>query len=131
PPACQEFSLSDPTAKREFIRMPDKVQLQLSVGFPVDFLPVSLNAPSAYTTHLAEMSVSPCSESTPNPADRGAAVKLTYSFIHQLDSGDVEAPSVTVFEGRQLPQTIDVTTGTYKELRIGDLHGIYWPGAPD
>src|SRR5439155_6562223 len=129
-PSCEGFSLDDPAAKRDFITLPDKNQLQLNVGFEVEFLPATLPLSATYTLRLTDQAVSPCVESVPNPDDPGAVVKLNYVARRQTDPGSSDIGTLTVFQAKRLPAAIDVGSGQVKEVKIGDAHGIYWRGGP-
>ena len=98
-PSCEGFSLDDPAAKRDFITLPDKNQLQLNVGFEVQFLPPTLPLSATYTIRLTDQAVSPCVESVPDPADPGEAVKLNYVTRRQTDPESSDIGALTVFEG--------------------------------
>jgi hypothetical protein len=37
---------------------------------------------------------------------------------------------MTMFVGYLQPTDVDVTSGEWHEWREGDLHGVYWRGAP-
>jgi hypothetical protein len=130
-PSCTGgFEASDPSAKRHFITFPDKSQLQLYVGFPVQYLPTIVPLSATYTLGVTDQAVSPCALDTPDPGDLGEVVKLNYVARTQTDPGSSSTAPITVFEAKQLPATIDAGSGQVKEVKIGDMHGIYWRGAP-
>jgi hypothetical protein len=94
------------------------------------FLPLRLSEPSTYTLRLTDAGISPCLSGAPDPADRGALVKLNYIARHPLNDGSGTLSPLVVFEGREIPVTINVTAGEWKEVRSGDSHGVYWRGGP-
>jgi len=130
-PSCTGgFQASDSTARRQFITVPDKSQLQLYVGFPVEFLPTTLPLSATYTLGLTDQGVSPCALDTPDPGDLGEVVKLNYVARTQTDPTTSAIAPITVFESKQLPASIDAGSGQVKEIKIGNMHGIYWRGGP-
>ncbi|MFL5733595.1 MAG: hypothetical protein ACJ78Q_10380 [Chloroflexia bacterium] len=130
PPTCTNSQPAGPTASRSFITFPNKNQLQLSVGFPVEFLPSTLTLSTTNSVALTDQAVSPCTEDVPDPADVGALVKLNYITRRQMDPSFSATAPLTVFEAKQLPLAIDVPSGDAKEVKIGNVHGIYWHGGP-
>jgi hypothetical protein len=138
-PSCQSYDLTDPAAKRDYISIPDIQQLQRLIGFPISYLPRTLSASDSltstatYATNLSGLSMASCEE-TFNPNDRGAIVKIDYTVNRSATRNDPNrgttiAP-LSVFQARQLPITLDVGAGTWKEVTVGGAHGVYWRGGP-
>jgi hypothetical protein len=138
-PSCLSYDLADPTAKRDYVSIPDIQQLQRVVGFPIVYLPRTLSASDSvtstatYATNLSGLNMASCEEDF-NPNDRGASVKIDYTVTrgptrNDPNRGTTIAP-LSVFQARQLPITLDVGSGTWKEVTIGGAHGVYWRGGP-
>jgi hypothetical protein len=157
--SCVGFSLNKPDQARTFVRLPDdRNQLRSSVGFPVEFLPRTLaisttvtitptaqplTPPSGtviatitetrtltYSFTLTDMSVAPCTVSSPDPGDPGAVVKLAY--VAQTTTGRRSGTStpLTFFQAREQPVFLDATNGAWKEVEVSGGRGVYWRGGP-
>jgi hypothetical protein len=127
PTRCRD---TETPGQRAFISVPDRYQLQLNVGYPVEFLPQALSVPTTYTLRLIDMSVSPCVNEVPDPTDPATSVKLTYSARRFLEGGYATLSPLVVFQAVRQPAEIDVTSGSWEEVRVGRAHGIYWRGGP-
>lgn len=134
-PSCQGFNLGDPTTRRRFVRLPDRRQeIEGSVPFKVELLPSvfrsasSETEPISYTTRLNSAAVAPCLDSSPNPTDLGAALKLGYSSFYSAGRGQITLALLTVFQAKGQPAFINVNRGSWKEVRVGDMHGVFRQG---
>lgn len=134
-PSCLNYNILDPSARRDYVSIPDIQQLQHLVGFPIASLPRVVDAPdpptstATYAMSLSGMSVASCEEDF-NPNDRGASVKIEYTVNRTFGRGANQTSALSMFQARQLPITLDVGAGTWKEVTIGGSHGVYWRGGP-
>ncbi len=134
-PSCNGYSFGNISARREYVSIPDTQQIQVNVGFPIAFLPRILSVPepptstATYVMGLSGMGIAPCEEAF-STNDRGATVKIEYMANLNLDDGGTKTSPLSIFQARQMPATLDVGTGTWKEVAIGSSHGVYWRGGP-
>jgi len=129
-PQCVNYSLSDPTISRAFLPIFDRGQIELSAGFPVQFLPTSMSLPTTYTLSFSGGAIAPCTEIVPDPNDPASTVKLSYTARRTLPNGYATISPLTIFQTQRQPITVDVSTGEWKEVQAGATQGIYWRGAP-
>ncbi len=130
PLQCAATDQTDPSVRPKFVHVSDKNQLQLTVGAKVEFLPHELSVPTTYTLDLVDGAVSPCTENVPDPSDEGAIVKLTYMSRRQMGLTSADFSPLAVFQQRQQPVLVDVSTGFSEEVNVGASHGVYWRGGP-
>lgn len=105
-------------------------------GFSIPTLPDVITAPTTYTLQLAVSAIDPCDGNELTEADEGAVVKQQYSVSYrQFDpqgprGGRTLVSQVTLFAAYLQPTDVDVTSGAWHEVRLDDIHGVYWRGAP-
>jgi hypothetical protein len=134
-PNCNGYSFGNIAARREYVSIPDTQQIQINTGFPIVFLPRILAVPepptstATYVMGLSGMGIAPCEEAF-NTNDRGATVKIEYMANLNLDDGGTKTSPLSIFQARQMPATLDVGTGSWREVTIGGSHGVYWRGGP-
>ncbi len=73
------------------------------------------------------MSVASCEQDL-SPDDSGAGVRIEYSATLGLKAG-AAGSSLSMFQIRKHPTTLDIGSGTWKEIKIGKAHGVYWRGS--
>ncbi|HUP27897.1 MAG TPA: hypothetical protein VM409_05635 [Chloroflexia bacterium] len=83
-----------------------------------------------YGFQLTDTSVAPCVGDTPDPNDPGASVKLNYVLNINISRRSGQSTSFVVFQAREQPVFIDVSKGSWKEIKGEGWHGAYWKGAP-
>jgi hypothetical protein len=125
---------------------------QAKVSYTIPLLPVRISAPATATFQLSFVNIAPCDNATLRPSDSGAAVAMQYRVNRRLagptatprlsapptrsnipgQSGGGQSGSgfITMFVLNAQPTYIDVSTGSWHEVRTGDLHGLYWQGGP-
>jgi hypothetical protein len=135
-----------------FVPVQSLANAQSKVGFNIPMLPVRISAPTTATFQLSFINVAPCDNATLKPSDPGAAVAMQYrvnrraagptatprsaipptrsNIPGQSPGGQSGAGFLTMFVVNAQPSYIDVTTGSWHEVRSGNLHGLYWEGAP-
>jgi hypothetical protein len=99
---------------------------------------ISTTALLTYTTHLISGSVRPCAGGSLQASDPGARVMQRYAvkqssshfYIDQQVVDTTPAADIVTFQMQRQPVQVDVTGGTWKEVRAGDAHGIFWTGSP-
>ena len=134
-PVCNGYNFGDTSVKREYISIPDTRQVQSNIGFPVAYLPKSLvvseslTSTATYVIGLSSMGIATCEQAF-SPDDRGASVKIDYMANQNSGDGVTRITPFTFFQARQMPATLDVGTGKWKEVTIGGAHGVYWQGGP-
>ncbi|MBF6613186.1 MAG: hypothetical protein IVW55_08665 [Chloroflexi bacterium] len=129
---------SDATAN--FVPRAGLKDAQSAVSFPLVQLPLALTTPSAYTLQFIDIAVAFCGVAQPQTGNRGAIVLMDYQASHQIagatplpgtgrSSGNAnEVTQLAIFQQESLPAAIDVSNGTWEEVRVGDIHGIYREG---
>jgi hypothetical protein len=130
PMQCALLEGGDPQAGRVFLRLTDQDQIRATAGSLVEFLPRKLAEPYSNTLTLLDGGISPCAETIPDPSDAGAIVRLTYHSSVRRSRTASEGSTITIFESRGQPASIDVSTGTWEEVSVGESHGVYWRGGP-
>ncbi|HKP54086.1 MAG TPA: hypothetical protein VJ183_15725 [Chloroflexia bacterium] len=134
-PKCQGYDFSNAAVRRGYISIPDTQQIQAGVGFPIAFMPRILAVPepptstAMYAMNVSNMGIAPCEESF-STSDRGASVRIEYMANLSLENGVIRTFPVSTFQAQQMPTTLNVGIGTWKEVTVGDAHGIYWRGGP-
>ena len=129
PLQCVGFTQTRPPDRREFITVPSPDQANSYLSYKPLLLPTRLTSPGTYTLRLADLAIAPCTESVPDPADKGTTLKLIYSVARQKGRA-ADVSTLVFFQGKQQPTSIDVSTGTWKSVTIGDMQGVYWQGGP-
>jgi hypothetical protein len=138
-PKCANYDLTDPSAKREYVSIPDFQQMQRTVGFPIRSLPRAIDVPDpptstvTYGMNFSGLDVAFCEEEF-NANDRGVSVKVEYMVTRTASRSDPnranQTSDLSVFQARQFPTILDAGSGTWKEVTIGGSHGVYWRGGP-
>ncbi len=113
---------------------------QSAVSFPLVQLPFALTTPSAYTLQFIDTAVAFCGAAQPQTGNRGAIALMDYQASHRIPGATAppgtgwptgyvnEVTQLAVFQQESLPADIDVSSGTWEEVRVGDIHGIYRQG---
>jgi hypothetical protein len=131
-PSCLGFDLEDPEARREFISIPDSRQMQAVAGFPVLYPPTEIPVPGeplTYRLRPTGSGISTCTEDVPDPTDPGQAVRFEYlAYSYTTEGRRDNTTRFKIFQGRRLPQLLDVTSGTWEQVEEGNLRGVYWRG---
>jgi hypothetical protein len=125
---------------------------QANVGYNIPVLPVRISAPATSTFQLSFVNVAPCDNATLRSGDPGADVAMQYRVNRRL-AGPTPTPNfsvqptrsnipgqstggqsgtgfMAVFVVNAQPSYIDVTNGSWHEVRNGTLHALYWLGGP-
>jgi hypothetical protein len=125
---------------------------QADVGFNIPMLPVRISAPVTATFQLSFINVAPCDGATLRSGDPGAAVAMQYRVNRRIagptvtpqssvpptrsnipgqnPGGQTGAGFITMFVVNAQPSYVDVTSGSWHEVRSGNMHGLYWSGEP-
>jgi hypothetical protein len=129
---CQGFALDDPEARREFVSLPDAEQLQAVAGFPIYYPQPRVSAPGTeltYTLKLIGSGISSCTELVPDPSDLGQQVRHEYfAYSYTTTGRNTETSRFKIFQANRIPLHIDVSSGEWEEVQVGELKGVYWHG---
>ncbi len=134
---CLVARQDNPTRPAYFIPVQALRDAQANVDYNIPLLPNKITVPATYTFQLTQASVAPCEGSTLKPSDPAGLISLKYEGQRvPVKSSTIGKPQVirptiialTMFTSHKQPAYIDVGTGDWKEVRVGDAHGIYWRG---
>lgn len=125
---------------------------QSKVGYNIPLLPLRIGEPTTYSFQLYFVNVAPCDGAALKPSDEGAAVALQYRVLRRIPGAPVTpeltprptrsnipgqssgaqtgSAFVSMFVVNAQFSYIDVSTGSWHEVRDGALHGLYWRGGP-
>jgi hypothetical protein len=145
PLPCQVARMDNPTRPGFYIPVQSLRDAQANVDYNIPLLPESISVPTTYTFQLILASVDPCEGNTLKPSDPAALIALQYE-VRRLTAdpnatstpnglgrpGGIRATVATVvmFSSHEQPSYIDVTSGSWNEVTLGDLHGLHWRGNP-
>jgi hypothetical protein len=105
-------------------------------GYSIPALPDVITQPTTYTLQLAVTAIDPCDGNDLAEGDEAAIVKQQYSINYRQAvpngprGGRTIVSQVTMFVANMQPTDVDVATGEWHEVRVGEMRGVYWRGAP-
>ncbi len=140
---CKEARNRNAGLTGNFVPVRQLRNAQADVNYSIPVLPAGISVPTTYTFQLALASVSPCEGNTPIQSDPTSLVSLLYtastliidSNARNNASGNPTGrknvlTNVTMFVAHDQITPFEVGLGNWHEVRVGDLHGIYWRGGP-
>jgi hypothetical protein len=142
---CQVARSDNPTRPGYFLPVQALRDAQANVDYNIPLLPDRISVPTTYTFQLILASVDPCEGNTLKRSDPAALVALQYETRRlAADPNATPTPNalgrtggiratvatITMFASHEQPAFIDVGKGSWKEISIGDIHGVYWRGSP-
>jgi hypothetical protein len=134
---CREERVRNRTRPLNFEFVRSLGEARDYTGFSIPTLPETITVPTTYTLQLAVSAVDPCDGNDLTEGDEGALVKLQYATTsRQFEQGGPRGgrtfvSQVSMFAGYLQPTDVDVSTGDWHEVRVGDdVHGVYWRGTP-
>jgi hypothetical protein len=131
-PQCQGFEIDNPDTRREFISIPDSSQLQAVTGFPILYPQTRVSAPGTELTYSLKLiggGYSACVEPVPDPVDPGQVIRHEYfAYSYTPTRRNTETNRFKIFQAQRLPIHLDVSSGQWEEVRVGQNRGVYWHG---
>jgi hypothetical protein len=140
---CREERVRNRTRPLNFQLVRSLGEARDYTGYSIPTLPDVITSPVTTTLQLAVSAVDPCDGNDLAEGDEGALVKQQYAASYRRadargstgtpgrpTGGGTVTIQMTMFVGYLQPTDVDVTSGEWHEWREGDLHGVYWRGAP-
>lgn len=142
-PCLASSRSTNPAQPLTFLPARNLREAQADVDFHIPTLPSTITTPTTYTFDLILAEVSPCQDSLLKPSDVGAIVKLQYASDHVVEDPTARpnasgrptgikhlSSQLALFVANRQPAPLDVSVAgsSWKEVRVGELHGVYWQG---
>jgi hypothetical protein len=142
-PLCETARAQNPLRPGFFVPVESLRDAQSYVDYNIPLLPEGITIPTTYTFRLSLASVDPCDGNTLKGSDEGALVALQYdsnelvvdpngktnAFGKSVTNKTVST-SLSLFASSAQPAFLDVSSGNWKDVRVGSAHGVYWRGGP-
>ena len=140
--SCREERVRNRTRPQNFIPVRSLGEARDYSSYAIPTLSDVITQPVRYTLELAVTAIDPCDGNDLAEGDEAAMVKQQYSVTYRrLDNaspgttpdfaaGGRVTTQISMFVANMQPTDVDVTTGEWHEVRMADMRGVYWKGAP-
>jgi hypothetical protein len=140
---CRVARRDNPNRPGSFVPIRSMIDAQDKAGFHIPVLSSHVTVPTTSSVRLDYISIDPCEGDVPAASDEGAMFKQQYTLERRTGGRNATSTVVGTPRGVRVqtipiigyvaykqPSPLNISSGDWREVRVGDLHGVYWRGGP-